>query len=203
MYKIIKNRAVLAITEAPNYIKLAKNGCFILCPEPEASGIVYADTVYHLLGREAMEGVESVTLDEIDGGDELRKASDATGITFVTLAESGRIDDVTAGEHANFFAPWVFSVKYKTGQIRRYDDKLYRCLSDHESQEMWTPDESPSLWVSMTDPSEEWPVWSQPVGSTDAYAAGVKVSHKGKHWVSDTDDNVWEPGVYGWTEQEV
>ena len=24
----------------------------------------------------------------------------------------------------------------------------------------------------------------------------------GKTWVSDIDNNVWEPGVYGWTEAE-
>lgn len=23
----------------------------------------------------------------------------------------------------------------------------------------------------------------------------------GKHWISTTDGNVWEPGVYGWTEE--
>ena len=27
-----------------------------------------------------------------------------------------------------------------------------------------------------------------------------KVSHNGKYWTSDVDSNVWEPGVYGWTE---
>jgi hypothetical protein len=30
---------------------------------------------------------------------------------------------------------------------------------------------------------------------------GDKVSHNEKHWISDVDANVWEPGVYGWTEQ--
>lgn len=27
-----------------------------------------------------------------------------------------------------------------------------------------------------------------------------KVIHNGKTWVSDIDNNVWEPGVYGWNE---
>ena len=26
------------------------------------------------------------------------------------------------------------------------------------------------------------------------------VTHGGKTWVSDVDGNIWEPGVYGWTE---
>lgn len=193
----------IGLTDAPNYIRQAENGCYTLCPEPMASGIVYAGTVYHLLGREAMEGTETVAMEEIDGGRELRKATDATGIAFVTLAEAGSIDGVTAGEHADFFAAWAFPLNYKTGQIRRYGEKLYRCLSDHESQEAWSPDAAPSLWVGISDPAEEWPAWSQPVGSTDAYAAGAKVTHNDKYWVSDVDGNVWEPGVHGWTEQEV
>ena len=29
---------------------------------------------------------------------------------------------------------------------------------------------------------------------------GDKVTHNGKTWVSDIDNNVWEPGLHGWTE---
>jgi hypothetical protein len=28
------------------------------------------------------------------------------------------------------------------------------------------------------------------------------VSHNDKHWISDVDANIWEPGVYGWSEAE-
>lgn len=41
---------------------------------------------------------------------------------------------------------------------------------------------------------------AQPIGAHDAYSAGAKVSHSEKKWTSDLDNNVWEPGVYGWTE---
>ena len=78
--------------------------------------------------------------------------------------------------------------------------KLYRCLQDHTSQETWTPDTAPSLWVAISDPAEEWPAWVKLTGAHDAYAQGDKVSHNGKHWISNVDNNVWEPGVYGWTE---
>lgn len=51
--------------------------------------------------------------------------------------------------------------------------------------------------------SEEWPAWSQPFGAHDAYPAGAKVSHNGKNWINiHGDGNVWEPGVYGWQEQQ-
>ena len=41
------------------------------------------------------------------------------------------------------------------------------------------------------------PEWEQP-GSTNPYMIGDKVRHNGKTWVSTIDNNVWEPGVYGW-----
>lgn len=130
-----------------------------------------------------------------------RAANEAAEIVFVTLAEDGSIDATTAAEHAELFPAWAYPVAYTTGQIRRYSDgKLYKCLQEHTSQETWTPDAAGSLWVCVADPAEEWPAWSQPVASTDAYAAGAKVSHGGKHWTSDVDNNVWEPGVYGWSE---
>lgn len=202
MFKIIKDGAQIGMTEAPNYIKKAMNGCYNLCPEPEAQGIVFSGIVYQLLGRETMEDdLDTISLEETDAGREITKAAETNGIMFVTLTESGSIDDATAAEHADLFTPWAYPVNYSVGQIRRYTDgKLYRCLQAHTSQADWTPDAAVSLWVSISDPSEEWPEWSQPLGAHDAYPAGAKVSHNGKHWTSDIASNVWEPGVYGWTE---
>ena len=53
MYRITKisDGSSLGMTEAPTYIKQADNGCFNLCPEPEASGIVISGIPFHLLGR--------------------------------------------------------------------------------------------------------------------------------------------------------
>lgn len=39
-------------------------------------------------------------------------------------------------------------------------------------------------------------------GAHDAYNEGDKVSHNGKHWISDINANVYEPGVYGCSEVE-
>ena len=98
------------------------------------------------------------------------------------------------------FPHWKTDTDYTVGDRVSYEETLYKCLLDHKSQSSWTPDVSPSLWVRIDDPSHEFPEWIQPTGSTDAYALGAKVSHNGKHWISDYDNNVWEPGVYGWHE---
>ena len=124
-----------------------------------------------------------------------------TDIAFVTLAENGAIDEVTATEHTEVFAPWAENTKYVVGNLRTFGEKLYKCIQKHTSQADWTPDKTPALWVLAGDPAEEWPEWSQPVGAHDAYNKGDKCSHNEKHWVSDYDGNVWEPGVYGWTEE--
>lgn len=124
----------------------------------------------------------------------------AASVAFVILAEAGQIDDATAAEHAAQFGAWAQPVAYKAGAIRLYEGRLYRCIQAHTSQEGWEPPEAASLWVEIADPAEEWPAWSQPIGAHDAYGAGDKVSHSEKKWTSDLDGNVWEPGVYGWTE---
>lgn len=40
--------------------------------------------------------------------------------------------------------------------------------------------------------------WKQPTGSSDAYKSGATVTHLGFTWTTNVDNNVWEPGVYGW-----
>lgn len=131
-----------------------------------------------------------------------QNVSDTTAIAFVVLAESGAIDEVTATEHTDVFAAWEPGVSYIVGNLRTYDNVLYKCVQAHTSQSDWTPPVTLALWAKAGDPAEEWPEWSQPIGAHDAYAAGDKVSHNNKHWVSNVNGNVWEPGVYGWDEQE-
>lgn len=88
-------------------------------------------------------------------------------------------------------------ITYKAGERTRYQDVLYKVLQSHTSQEAWTPDSSPSLFAKVLIPDEDnIPNWEQPE-STNGYAAGDKVQHKGEIWESLTDGNVWEPGEIG------
>lgn len=207
MYEIIKGGVVLAMTEKPTYIRVAENGCYTLCEAAQAQGVAVAGSVYHLEGLPALEGAEDVTLRETDAGEQVMNAKreaeevQATNsIAFVTLAESGAIDEVTASEHPDVFERWAYPVNYTVGQLRTYEGVLYKCIQAHTSQADRTPPAAVSLWVKTNDPAEEWPEWSQPVGAHDAYELGAQVSHNGKHWTSNVAANVWEPGVYGWTE---
>lgn len=91
-------------------------------------------------------------------------------------------------------------ISYAVGDRVMYSGVLYKCLQAHTSQSTWTPTDAPSLWakVLILTPGVI-PDWEQP-SSTNPYAKGDKVKHKGKIWVSDIDNNVWEPSIYGWSE---
>ncbi|BDF68447.1 hypothetical protein CE91St43_24190 [Oscillospiraceae bacterium] len=117
MFKIIKDGTSLGMTEAPTYVRQAENGCFVLCQEAEATGIAHNGTVYHLLGREALEGAESVILEAADAGAEIQAAGEsaannaklsgqlsAAAKLYVQAATD--VPDETALEMPDLFKTW-------------------------------------------------------------------------------------------------
>lgn len=121
---------------------------------------------------------------------------------IIEAAAQAGLDDDTAITSVELFPAWAIGVAYAVGARINYGGLLYKCAQAHTSQADWTPDATPALWVRVDDPGEDWPEWRQPAGAHDAYEKGYKVSHNEKHWISDVDGNVWEPGVYGWTQAE-
>ena len=109
------------------------------------------------------------------------------------------LTDEQAAEVPVLYRAWEPGVNYVAGERRLYQGNLYTCLQPHTALENWNPADSPSLWAKvLTSDSGEILPWEQP-DSTNPYMKGDKVLHNGKTWVSDVDNNVWEPGVYGWT----
>lgn len=74
------------------------------------------------------------------------------------------------------------------------NNKFYKVLQDHTSQSTWLPDNAPSLYVEISDPSVEWPEWKQPTGAHDAYSVGDKVSYNKEHYISQINGNTTVPG---------
>lgn len=111
---------------------------------------------------------------------------------------AGNLSDETALDYAELYPQWLTGRSYIIGDRVRDEDVLYKCVQSHTSQSDWQPHLTPALWVVVS--IEEWPEWRQPTGAQDAYSFGDKVSHNGKHWISDYDNNVWEPGAFGWSE---
>lgn len=109
-------------------------------------------------------------------------------------------DDATAAEYPELYHEWSADTSYTAGYRVHHGGALYKCLQDHTAQMDWTPDAAPSLWAKVLIPDPDViPEWEQP-DSTNPYMQGDKVTHNGVTWESIIDNNVWEPGVYGWAE---
>ena len=127
-----------------------------------------------------------------------RAEAEAIVAALVKLRDSAT--DEQASSVPVLYPAWRSGVDYVAGQRVLHGGVLYKALQDHTSQDDWTPDAAPSLFAKVLIPDEETiPEWEQP-DSTNPYSKGDKVMHNGKTWTSDIDNNVWEPGVYGWTQ---
>lgn len=209
MNRIIKTDGTeLCLVDKARYIKRSDYGVFVEAEQKDAIGVAVKGVVYNLLGHDEIAGADTVLVSDASTADELTtqradlaEQKNVAAIIFVSLAEKGDIDEVTTTEHANLFEAWVTDKDYAVGKIVvRPNGNLYKCVQAHRSQAGWEPENTPALWNKIGDPTEEYPEWSQPLGAHDAYPLGAKVSHNGKKWVNDVASNVWEPGVYGWTE---
>ena len=110
------------------------------------------------------------------------------------------LSDSDAAYAPRLFEQWAPGVEYPVGRRVCYIGRLYKVLIAHKSQDSWAPDISPSLFAEVLIPdSTEIYDWVQP-GSTNPYMQGDKVRHNDKIWISTIDNNIWEPGVYGWEE---
>lgn len=111
------------------------------------------------------------------------------------------LDDTKAVEAQCLYPDFAVGVPYTAGDRLVYDGKLYKVLQAHTSQADWTPPAAPSLFAEVLPGQDGTGIgeWKQP-DSTNPYQKGDKVTHNGKTWESTVDSNVWEPGVYGWTE---
>ena len=127
---------------------------------------------------------------------------------FQLLAQSLQLPDTNAMEIADLYEEYAVGKTYPVGYIFKYggnadgETQLYSVLQEHTAQAEWKPDETPSLYKAIGFTDAGVPVWTQPLGAQDAYQTGDVVAHKGLIWESIVDNNVWEPGVYGWEQKE-
>ena len=135
-----------------------------------------------------------------------KERSDLVQEAVVAMAQqaAAALEDGEAARVGVLFPRWTPGTAYKTGErISDEAGNLYRVVQDHTAQDDWPMDRTPALYtplgVTEEDP-EEIPEWRQPLGAEDAYHTGDRVRYEGKLYESTADNNVWAPGVYGWTE---
>lgn len=156
------------------------------------------------LVRELTIGMTEAQAYEEVKADELFAEYDETTNADVVEELAGMLTDEQAATVPGVFPEWQADSFYEIGKRVQYGGGLYRCLQSHTAQAAWTPPQVSALWAEILPGQdgggdEEIPEWVQP-DSTNPYMAGDRVTHNGKTWESAIDNNVWEPGVYGWDE---
>ena len=109
-------------------------------------------------------------------------------------------------EVASVFPKYEVGKAYKTKDVFSYgvnavgDAQLYTVLQDHTAAAEWTPDTAISLYKPIGVTEDGVAVWVQPLGASDAYNTGDRVSYNGTIYESTIDGNVWCPDAYpaGW-----
>lgn len=104
----------------------------------------------------------------------------------------------------SFLEEWNSESDYVNGTPVRYKGATYRAIVDitEGAQKLYTPDQYIAGWKRIDgEPNEDgiYP-WQQPLGATDCYQVGDKVTFEGAVYESLIPNNVWSPSAYpaGW-----
>jgi len=141
-------------------------------------------------------------IDKIYKAKELRHA-----LKKFVAAQSANFTDSEKMEVAGLYSKWKPDASYSVGTIVKFgynkdgETQLYEVLKAHTSTIDNLPDETISLYKKIGfDEKTGLPIWTQPLGESDAYNLNDKVVHNGKTWISSIDINILEPGVSSWQE---
>ncbi len=116
------------------------------------------------------------------------------------------LPETAALEYVELYPLWHDQLTCQRGTIVRDDGYLHRALHDitvPEENRKPSEDTTNQKWQRIGNPADEYPEWTDPMGiPANFYQQGDKVTYNGKHWVSDVNNNSWQPGAYGWSEVE-
>lgn len=161
--------------------------------------------------RKAEEKASAATLAAQQAEQEKAQAQEqAAAKASMLAAVADTLPDELAVQHPEIYPALVGDGKVvNAGQRRLFKGVLVKAIvTVWDRPDQW-PDADPriasTLWTAITGtPGPDGEViedWVQPAGVHDAYQPDDTVMHAGKRWVSEVNDNVWEPGVYGWREE--
>ena len=142
---------------------------------------------------------EMMLLSRLEKAREFRKRIDANLNATRKLI---RVDELSEEEllgMIDLYENYEVGKFYKIDDIFKHENKLYKVIQEHTSQEDWIPSELPALYLNMM-PENVIPEWVQPTGAHDAYNVGDRVIFEGKVYESLIDSNTWSPTAYpaGW-----
>ena len=138
-------------------------------------------------------------MNRLEKAREFRKRIDANLNATRKLIRVDELSEEELLDMIDLYESYQVGKSYKVDDIFKHENKLYKVIQEHTSQEDWIPSELPALYLNMM-PENVIPEWVQPTGAHDAYNTGDKVIYEGKVYESIIDGNTWSPADYpqGW-----
>ena len=135
----------------------------------------------------------------IEKARELRKRINANLNATRKLIRVDELSEEELFDMIDLYENYQVDKLYKVDSIFKYEEKLYKVIQTHTSQEDWLPDTLPALYLNLM-PDNIIPEWVQPAMAEDAYSIGDKVIFEGEVYESLIDSNTWSPTDYpqGW-----
>jgi hypothetical protein len=162
-----------------------------------SSGVI-DDQSPMIQGRAAMKAAlvdTDVTEAEIDAFADVLDLTDADPFTRIE-ALKGEIANTVAA--TDWVQPAGSEDAYPFGALVKHNGSTWVSLQDANVFEPGVA----SWRKTYATATDEPPAWAQPVGASDAYPVGARVTHNGETWVNTSPANVFEPGVFGWEQEE-
>lgn len=213
----------IGMTDAPIYITMADNGCFVPCSEQDARGICFAGKPYALLGY-TMTGVEdTVVLNTVDSGvafAELRQNTQAVvtrteqidiAARIYVRANSATMDDAVALSIPDMFETWedalATGAELEENTIINDGGQLYRVAQAVTPQEHQSPHDDGMLAIYRPIDKQHEGTLEDPIPFV--YGMDTKkdkyYSYNGKVYLCNLEMKpcVWapdSPGLWQWSE---
>lgn len=213
MLKICKDGNVIALCEAPRWIRMQENGYFGACSEVEAEGIVINDMIYNIPGHD-IGAAETVSYVEVDSGEYIFSQQEAAAVndaavSFVKIMmPTVELDDDQMITVSALYDDWSAGA-YVIGDVRNAEGQTWECHQAHDNAVY--PDIVPgsSSWATFWRPlhgktPETARPWCKPVaGTTDMYHVGEYMIYTDGALYLCIVDTVYSPEEYAqaWEKQ--
>ena len=153
---------------------------------------------------EALQAARDAHRAECEADGVFEQYDDSTALRELVgvMVNSIEVPDEKAVRMIAFYPPWREGESYSEGEKVSHEQRLWKVLQAHTSQEGWEPPNAPSLFAKVL-PGQDGEVgeWVQP-GSTNPYMQGDRVTYQGRTYESTIDNNVYSPADFpqGWQE---
>lgn len=107
------------------------------------------------------------------------------------------LPDEEAVEYKDLYPEWEPYQKYKTDEILRHNDELYRVIANINKNDDVEPgtEAGNAYFQKIVIAESGYQKWEQPTDNKTGYSKGDIVEHNGTLWQSDKNNNIDEPGT--------